>query len=253
MNRKQLHGIILAGGMGKRMQSSIPKVLHKVDDVPMLVRLINEMNKLNPDKIIIVVGQSQKIIDETVRRYIDFNKINIVYALQKEPLGTGHAVLCTLDLLEDNAITLIVNGDNPLLTSDLMQNAINYSIDYNNELQITAIDAEKPMGSGRIIIKDNIFEKIVEEKDCNEEEKKITLVNRGIYVILSDVLKKYIPLIKNNNAQKEYYLTDIVEICKDSVKIGIYRVDRSKESELININTKEQLDKLNKKFDKIIQ
>lgn len=240
--------IILAGGLGKRMQSELPKVLHLVNNIPMIVKLLKEIQQLNPYKIIIVVGKFKDIINKTIKQY--FDDINITYAIQDTPLGTGHAVLCTLNLLDDNTTTLIMNGDNPMITSSTMKSALDNFINNKNDLQITTIRANNPTGSGRIIINNGTFEKIVEEKDCSDEQKQLKLINCGIYVASSNILKKSIPKIENNNSQKEYYLTDIVEICKKSkkVSIGLYEIDSDKELEVININTKEQLDNLNNRL-----
>jgi bifunctional N-acetylglucosamine-1-phosphate-uridyltransferase/glucosamine-1-phosphate-acetyltransferase GlmU-like protein len=238
----------MAGGLGKRMESTTPKVLHLVDGTPMIVKIIQELFKLQTkiDKLILVVGKFKDIIHETIIKYININKYNIHYAMQEEPKGTGHAILCTLDLLDDDAINLIVNGDNPMLTNTTIQNTLNNFLSSNIDLQILSINSKNPDGCGRIIMNKNIFEKIVEEKDCTEEQRQIKLINCGIYIATTTLLKKYIPQINNNNAQKEYYLTDIVHICKDNNKIGLDIIDSSKELEIININTKEQLTSLNK-------
>lgn len=247
IDNEKLYLTILAGGLGKRMQSALPKVLHLVNGLPMIVRLLNEAKELNPHKIIIVVGQFKNVIEGTINKYIDLSKLSIEYAIQDVPLGTGHAVLCTLNLLDNDGINLIVNGDNPLLTSKTMRDALHNFINNNNKLQITAIEANNPTGSGRIILHNNTFEKIIEEKDCTEEQRKIKLINCGIYLASTNILKKYIPEIKNNNVPKEYYLTDIVEVCQnDNLNgIGLFVIDKDKELEIINVNTKEQLDNLN--------
>ena len=172
----------------------------------------------------------------------------IEYALQETPLGTGNAVLSTLDLLNNTDINLIVNGDNPLLKYNTLKNILDTFQNQNKQskLQVTAIDSKNPFGCGRIIISNNKFDKIVEEKDCNIEEKKITIVNCGIYLAYGDVLKKYIPQIKNNNVQKEYYLTDLIEIYNNSGNcVSLHILDSSKDLEMVNINTKDQLIALN--------
>jgi bifunctional N-acetylglucosamine-1-phosphate-uridyltransferase/glucosamine-1-phosphate-acetyltransferase GlmU-like protein len=244
---KNLIITILAGGSGKRMNSELPKVLHLVNGIPMIVKLITEIINLNPYKIIIVVGKTKNIIISTIEKYFNVNNLNIIFAEQLIPLGTGNAVLSTLDILEDNFINLIVNGDNPMLTVETINSAIKNFIINNSQLQITSIYANNPTGNGRIILYENEFHKIIEEKDCTDEQKKINLVNCGIYVANTNILKKYIPQINNNNAQNEYYLTDIVEICKNTnaIKITLFIIDKNKELEIININTREQLDHLN--------
>jgi bifunctional N-acetylglucosamine-1-phosphate-uridyltransferase/glucosamine-1-phosphate-acetyltransferase GlmU-like protein len=249
MDKKNFIITILAGGLGKRMQSTLPKVLHLVNGVPMIVKILKELVNmdLQVSKFILVVGQFKDIIYNTIIQHINIKNIVIEFAIQEIPLGTGHAVLCTLDLLEDNAINLIVNGDNPMLSSSTIKEAFDNFILNKSDLQILAINSDDPTGCGRIILNNNIFEKIIEEKDCNVEQKNIKLINCGIYLVSTNILKKYIPKIKNNNTQKEYYLTDIVEICKEDEgnKIDLYTIEKNKELEIININTKEQLDILN--------
>lgn len=257
MNKQnELTVTILAGGLGKRMQSYLPKVLHKVNGMSMIYRILYELwqgyDNLKIKKILIVVGKYKDIIKETIEDEIKFWKItdllNIIeYVMQDEPLGTGHAVLCTLQHIDDDGINLILNGDTPMLKYETLEEVITYYMNNNNRIQITAIDSINPAGCGRIIIKNNVFEKIIEEKDCSELERKISIINCGIYVIDNNTLKKYIPLIQNNNIQKEFYLTDIVDIYRNNTneQLGLFIIDKSKEHEIVNINTKDQLDNLN--------
>ncbi len=238
---------ILAGGLGKRMNSTLPKVLHEIHGKPMLVKIIEESIKLYPSKILVVVGQYRPVIEETLEKWNVLSKIT--FAIQDPPLGTGHAILCTIDQLSDDAdaYNIILNGDCPLLTSNTISEITSI---FESDLQITSIITNNPTGSGRIIKNtDNKFLKIVEEKDCNDDQRHIKEVNIGIYVAKNTVLKKYIPLIKNENAQKEYYLTDIVEIYLDDSeskgKVGLVELDQSKIHEIANVNTIEQLNELN--------
>ncbi len=239
---KSLTITILAGGLGKRMKSTLPKVLHKIRGKPMLVRVIHEALKLCPNKILIVVGEYRPIIEKTLAEWGVLDKI--VFTIQETPLGTGHAVLCTLDHLSDDSYNIILNGDCPLLKSTTILDIVKV---FKSDLQITSISTSNPTGCGRIV-KDSTgkFLKIVEEKDCNDIERSINEINIGIYMATTAILKKYIPLIKNNNAQKEYYLTDIVEIyLKSSKEVGLVELDHTKLSEIANVNTKEQLETLN--------
>lgn len=239
---------ILAGGQGKRMQSvksNLPKVLHTVDDIPMIVRIVSEANKLNPSKIIIVVGKYHNIIKLTLESVGDYN--NIVYANQLKimgtKLGTGAAVESTIGMLDKHKINIILNGDTPLLKNETIRAIYNHFIASDYKLQITTIKLDNPFGNGRIIIADKEFEKIVEEKDCTAKEKQIKLVNVGIYIATTNIIADFIPIITNNNAQNEYYLTDIVELCKQrNLSVGMYELNQSKVSEIFNVNTKEQLE-----------
>ena len=155
--------IIMAGGLGKRMNSTLPKVLHPIKGIPMICKIIEEANKLNPSKIFVIVGKYKKIIEETI------NNNNIEYIIQEEALGTGHALLCSRNKLLNfpNHNVLILSGDVPLITSETMINICTNP----NSIVVTSLD--DPKGYGRIIEDDsNRFQKIVEEKDCNDRDRK---------------------------------------------------------------------------------
>lgn len=234
---------ILAGGEGKRMKSTLPKVLHLFKGIPMIVQVINRSLELNAQKIIIITGKHNELIQKTIKQYLDdesFKKLRFV--IQEIPLGTGDAVKCTLNYYENNEEVLILNGDTPNISSELLKKFINSKGE--NKLLISEID--DPFGYGRIIM-DNSDEihKIVEEKDCNENEKKVNKINSGIYFIKSVNLKKFIPLIKNNNSSKEFYLTDIIEIMlQNSIKSYGYLINKSENNLILGVNTIEQLNNL---------
>ena len=247
----------MAGGLGKRMLSDTPKVLHLINGEPMLVKIIKQALQLNPTKILIVVGKYKSIIQNCLLKFIDnaINQIEFIY--QSESLGTGHAIMCCIDYLlfcvynannannANNTINantvLVLSGDTPLISSETMQNMIDYNNQksYNNTIMTTIL--ENPHGNGRIIrnINDNTFIKIIEEKDCNSYEKDVKEVNCGIYVFNIKTLCENITKIDRNNAQNEYYLTDIFKHITHN--LGIYELKREKQYELINVNTPEQL------------
>lgn len=244
--------LIMAGGLGKRMESTLPKVLHEVIDTenklkkyPMLIHVIKTSMKLNPEKICIIVGQYKQIIEEHINYYISKNIItnNIEYIIQEEALGTGHAILCSLPFLsnyKDDKV-IILSGDVPLIR----ENTLNNLIDNDNKLLITKLD--NPFGCGRIIWdnNDNIV-KIIEEKDCNDNERFIKYVNCGIYQIKSSDLLNLIPKIDNNNKSNEYYLTDIIKLMNDeNIIIKSYELDQVNHFQIKNVNTKNDLNDLN--------
>lgn len=246
---KGLVVVIMAGGLGKRMDSDLPKVLHKIGKLPMIVHLLMKLRVLEKmhkiDKILIVVGKYRELIQKTIELYLATDVITFID--QPNPLGTGHAIQCCIEELKQykNHNALILSGDVPLLSADLMYNMVkNVSI----SRLMTAI-FDEPRGYGRII-ETKTFKKIVEEKDCNSEERKIKKVNCGIYTFDCQILCKYLPKLKNNNAQKEYYLTDILEIIKnkEKVKIELYNIEAEKHYETIGVNTKDQLETLEKIF-----
>ena len=233
--------IIMAGGLGKRMNSTLPKVLHPINGTPMICKIIDQAQLLNPDKIFIIVGKYKTIIEETIKNNNNHN--NIQYIIQEEALGTGHALLCCRDelLKLPSHNVLILSGDVPLISSETMRNICSEQ----NSIVVTSLD--DPSGYGRIIENsNNEFQKIVEEKDCNDDERSVKKVNCGIYYITSCNLCEYLPQIKNNNSQGEYYLTDIIEIIKNNSNhtINTIQIPKDKQHEIMGVNTAEQLQDL---------
>jgi UDP-N-acetylglucosamine diphosphorylase/glucosamine-1-phosphate N-acetyltransferase len=245
---------IMAAGNGKRMNSNIPKVLHNFNKIPILIRILLQVIKINPKKIIIITGIHDELIKSTIKNYFENNKNNyfskLLFIQQKNPNGTGDAIKSTLDYYSDDENVLILNGDMPLISFELL-NKITYF--YEPKLLVSKLD--NPYGYGRIICdKYDNFISIKEEKDCNNNEKKINLVNVGIYFLNSILLKKYIPLIDNNNQQKEYYLTDIIKIIKNNSNIEIkkHMIEKEMEYQIYGINTQEELLKLEKLYEDLI-
>lgn len=250
--------LIMAGGLGKRMNSDIPKVLHKVLNYPMLVHVIKTSLQLEPKKIIIIVGLYKDIIDLTIKKYLlkdEYEKIE--YAYQEEALGTGHAIMCSLynlsQYIEHKA--LILSGDVPLISKETLS-SLNNNTKLEDKMLITNLDI--PKACGRIVFNEDKTKvnNIIEEKECNEEQKLINYVNCGIYQISVKNLFKYIPLIDNNNKTGEYYLTDIVKLMKNDKQgeeIGYYELPKEKQYEIKNVNTKEDLEKLNNEIENIIK
>ena len=243
--------IIMAGGLGKRMESEIPKVLHQVicpSDItksyPMIIHIINTSIKINVKKIFVIVGKYKEIIKKTIEEYIGFNYL-IEYIDQEPALGTGHAIKCSLSLLLNysNENALILSGDVPLISLSTLK-GLEGEI---NKLLITELD--EPFGCGRILFNEFNSNKIIgikEEKDCNEEEKKIKLVNCGIYQIKVIDLINLIPLINNNNKSNEYYLTDIIGLMiEHSIPIETFVLEKNLQYEIKNVNTKKDLEELN--------
>jgi len=225
--------IILAAGMGTRMKSSKAKVLHKLCNKAMLEYIIEESLKLSNDINIILYNQF-----ENVKKTIENYPVKIIKQdLQNFP-GTGGAVLSLMEngkLKIKNEKVLILNGDMPLIKAQELKKFENIDAD----IIMSVMKLNNPQGYGRVLIKDGNVLKIIEEKDASLEELKIPYVNAGVYLVKKETLEKYLPKLNNNNAQKEYYLTDIIEMAvKDGLNIKAIEVN---EENFKGINTKKDL------------
>ena len=234
---------ILAGGEGKRMNSNIPKVLHLFNGKPMLVKIIEKSLLLKPTQMIIVTGKYNDLIQNTLSQYIDITPI--IFVQQKNPLGTGHAIKCCLDYYKPEQKILILNGDMPLINKEVLEQFINSK---QTNFNILVAQFSNPTGYGRIIYENNDFMEIIEEKDCNEEQKTINVVNSGLYYIASELLCEFIPMITNENKQNEYYLTDIVKIIKSKTThtIDTFLIDVNDNKYISGVNTQAELKDLEK-------
>ena len=236
--------IIMAGGLGKRMKSELPKVLHHVGGVPMVVRVIREALPLNPKKILMVVGTYKDIIEKTLKEFDVLKYVEFI--MQMPAMGTGHAIQCCQPYLEKHNKMidkiLVLSGDTPLVTNLLMKNMIDFE-----QVKMLATIRENPTGYGRVKTVNNKFDKIVEHKDCSKKELEITRVNCGMYAFRVELLVKYLKMLDNNNAQKEYYITDMMEIIKTNTKydIEIFDLPQQRQWELTNVNDKIQLKYVN--------
>jgi UDP-N-acetylglucosamine diphosphorylase/glucosamine-1-phosphate N-acetyltransferase len=246
--------IIMAAGLGKRMNSDLPKVLHRINDVPMIVKIVREALLLSPMRTFVVVGKYHDIIKSTIQEFIPDNQY-IDYIVQDPALGTAHAVKCCIPRLlffQDFYISydvLVLSGDVPLITADTMRSILN-GVD---RVRITAATLEDAYGYGRIIqSSDGRFNKIVEDRDCSEEDRLCKKVNVGIYAFDVAVLCAYLPMVKNNNDQGEYYLTDVVEIIKDreNIDIDVFEIPADIHHEIMGVNTQEQLEHITNIYSK---
>jgi UDP-N-acetylglucosamine diphosphorylase/glucosamine-1-phosphate N-acetyltransferase len=235
--------VIMAGGMGKRMNSSLPKVLCLLHNKPMLAHVLETAQNLNPSKVYVVVGNAMDVIMTTLEKYISLDNVKFVY--QPFALGTGNAVLCARPHLIQfpESKTIVLSGDVPLLSLEILNN-FQRSV---QDVGVLTSFVEKPFGYGRIVTNTkNEFERIVEEKDCDAEQKRIQNVNSGIYMFKTKYLTKHLPSLTNHNAQREYYLTDVLDIIrtKEYVKVDTYQIPYDRNYEVQGVNTSEQLNEL---------
>ncbi|MFW7431134.1 bifunctional UDP-N-acetylglucosamine diphosphorylase/glucosamine-1-phosphate N-acetyltransferase GlmU [Vagococcus carniphilus] len=208
------YAIILAAGKGSRMKSSLYKVLHPVAGKPMVEHVIEQVEAINVDEIVTIVGFGAEMVKDHLGE-------RSKYALQTEQLGTGHAVLATADLLKDKkGTTLVICGDTPLLTSDTLDKLVKHHEETNAKATILSAIARDASGYGRIVRNDNnLVEKIVEHKDASEEELLINEFNTGTYCFDNEFLFEALTKVGNDNAQGEYYLPDVISILKEQGEI----------------------------------
>ena len=200
--------VILAAGMGKRMQSALPKVLHPLAGKPLLSHVIDTARTLAPSKLCVIYGHGGAAVLKLLEQYKSGQSLDIAAAEQAQQLGTGHAVQQALPLLDDNVPTLILYGDVPLTSSESLQKLVQAA--GNGQLAILTVEQDDPFGLGRIVRENGAIVRIVEEKDATADERAIREINSGIMVAPTVQLKKWLSALSNNNAQGEYYLTDIV-------------------------------------------
>ena len=226
---------ILAAGEGKRMNSNIPKVLHLFHNKPMLVNVIETSMALLPKRIIVITGKYDELIKSTLSKYINIE--NIQFVIQKQPLGTGDAIKSCLPSYNDGEKVLILNGDMPNITKELLKKFI----DRIDPFVVLVAKLSNSTGYGRIVYNNNIFMEIVEEKDCTEIQRTINIINSGLYYIDSELLQQYIPMITNKNMQKEYYLTDIVNLANQNMNIKTFLINENENKYIQGVNTQEEL------------
>lgn len=236
--------VILAAGMGKRMQSALPKVLHPLAGKPLLRHVIDTARSLSPKKLCVIYGHGGAAVPEMVSALARETGCTIDTALQQPQLGTGHAVMQAVPQLDDADATLVLYGDVPLTTADTLRRLVEAA--GSDKLGILTVEQANPFGLGRIVREGGKIVRIVEEKDASETERAIREINSGIMAIPTRHLKKWLAALSNNNAQGEYYLTDIVaQAVADGVPV--VSAQPSGEWEVAGVNSKVQLAELERR------
>ncbi len=243
----KLDVVILAAGKGTRMNSTLPKVLHKIGGDTMLAHVVNTAIKLKPDKIHIVAGYGVDQIKHEFRQHKHRSQLH--WARQHRQLGTGHAVMQAMPAVgtsEKESLVLVLYGDVPLTSPDTLKKLVKQS--NTNTLSLLTLITSTPTGLGRIIRDESgAIKAIVEEKDASEEQKQLKEINTGIMVIPAVKLTTWLNSLGNDNAQGEYYLTDIVALAAvDNCTISAMVI--SDENEVQGVNDKAQLARLERHF-----
>jgi bifunctional UDP-N-acetylglucosamine pyrophosphorylase / glucosamine-1-phosphate N-acetyltransferase len=231
-----LQVVVLAAGQGKRMRSDLPKVLHPLGGTPLLAHVLASAQALSPARLCIVVGHGAPEIRSR------FAGPDLFWAIQNEQLGTGHAVMQAMPQLEAGGTILILYGDVPLISSDTLRSLADAAA--AGALAILTQELDVPRGYGRIVRDpEGRVTRIVEEKDANESERAIREVNTGIMAAPRERLDKWLAALRNDNAQGEYYLTDVVAAAvRDGVAVEVRHPRRS--HECLGVNSKQELARL---------
>ena len=232
-----LNIVILAAGKGKRMYSQLPKVLHEIGGRSMLARVISTAQSLNPERICVVIGHGKELVRQRINA-------DVTWVEQNEQLGTGHAVKTALPHLSPHGRTLVLYGDVPLTDSQTLQALLDTA---GNEVGLLTDVLAKPTGYGRIIRESGQVVAIVEEKDANAAQKAITETNTGMFVLPNARLANWLNALQSNNAQGEYYLTDVIALANaDGVAVHPQQVRASHLA--AGVNNKQQLAELERIF-----
>lgn len=236
--QKKLDVLILAAGLGTRMRSNLAKVLHKLDNRPLINHVCRTATTLAPRKIHVVIGHQGEDVKQAVLEEIDQDHAEFVW--QKQQLGTGDAVNAAREFLENEDSTLLIlSGDVPMIRAATLAALVQQHHNHRGKgaaCTILTVKLDDPAGYGRIVRdSEGLFDKIVEQKDASEEEKAVSEINSGIYCFDTKKLFDALSKVKNDNAQGEYYLTDVPRLLREAGEdIAIYRHNDAHEIEGIN-------------------
>lgn len=221
-----LHTIILAAGKGTRMKSRRPKVLQTLAGKALVRHVLNTCQSIQSDGTVLIYGFGGEMVKADLAEYA------VTFVEQAEQLGTGHAVKMALPHLPNDGKSLILYGDVPLTQADTLTKLVEANTD---GISMLTLNVANPFGLGRIIRQDGKVVAIVEQKDATDAQKAITEINSGIYCVDNALLHKYLPILSNDNAQGEYYLTDIVKLAvADGVTIATIAPEYEFEIEGVN-------------------
>ncbi len=231
--------VILAAGMGKRMRSALPKVLHPLAGKPLLQHVVDQARTLRPRTTIVVYGHGGEAVPRTI------GGDDLQWVLQEPQLGTGHAVQQAAPLLDGDVPTLVLYGDVPLIGAATLARLTKAA--GGDALALLTVELDDPSGYGRIVRHDGQIVRIVEDRDADEDERAIREINTGILVAPTPALARWLSALRRDNAQGEYYLTDIVaSALDDGVRIASVQPEQAYET--LGVNSKLQLARLERIF-----
>ncbi len=227
--------VILAAGMGKRMQSDLPKVLHALGGKPLLSHVVDTARQLSPSRCCVIYGHGGDAVPSRLA------SDDLHFVLQEPQLGTGHAVMQAVPVLNDDEPTLVLYGDVPLTSISTLKSLAAKA--GKDKLAVLTIELDDPSGYGRIVREQQRIVRIVEQKDADDNERKIREINTGILVAPTRKLKEWLSRLSNDNAQREYYLTDIIaQAVHDGVSVESSQPSHAWET--LGVNSKVQLAQL---------
>ncbi len=215
----KINAVVLAAGKGTRMKSDMPKVVHEVLYKPMINHVVDELKALGVDEIIVIVGHGAQHVEDIVD--------GVTFVYQHEQLGTGHAVMQAKDVLDkQEGMTLVLCGDAPLIRRETLEGFMNYHKEHNNQATVMSADCDVSTHYGRIIKENDQVIGITEFKDLKESQMHITEMNTGEYCFDNIALFEALSKVTNQNAQNEYYLTDVIGIMNEQgLKVDAYKID----------------------------
>ncbi len=232
--------VILAAGMGKRMHSALPKVLHPLAGQPLLSHVIHTARSLSPSRLVVVIGHGGDAVREAI------GAPDVQFAVQEQQLGTGHALAQALPLLDPSVPTLVLYGDVPLTRASTLRRLTDAA--GANAYGILTVTLDNPTGYGRIVRgATGSVVRIVEQKDASDDERLIEEINTGIVVTPTAPLAGWLAALRNDNAQGEYYLTDVVEAAIASGH-PVVTAQPDEEWETLGVNSKQQLAELERVY-----
>ncbi|AIL65430.1 Bifunctional protein GlmU [Rickettsiales bacterium Ac37b] len=229
--------VILAAGHSRRMHSNTPKILHKLASRELISYVVDVATTLLPEQIITIINPNHTIVKDFLHKFYP----NIILCNQPNPVGTGHAVLCSLPIIsEDVEYIIILFGDTPFITHNTLNNLLTIlQKNQNHVLGLLGFRANNPAGYGRLVIQDNHLTEVIESKDIESDQFLYNLCNSGVMIIKRDKLEELLSSLDNKNNQNEFYLTDLVKIATNKGYSCTYL--ETEEEEVLGINDKAQL------------